>query len=277
LSHQKPACKYSSNGIPERSSTSGRDDHSGAADYSLGGGLAPQSRGGADAPHRDRQDRWEDGHGRHTDVRDHRGGGWAPESGNGRGQAATGRDRPAWSADGGRGHVDDAGGDRWWGPEHRRGGGCYPTAGASSAAGPRPARWDAVYDNDGPAPAPLELGVPGPVVTPIPGQPDIAHDWLLSASWKPPTPVTATEWRESLTSGQVVALFGYDPSSNSAAVGPREVTAAMVEYARVGLAGVVPPCLESSRTRAKRFNAALQRVLRQAGRPVHVWEYRSHD
>jgi len=92
-----------------------------------------------------------------------------------------------------------------------------------------------------------------------------------------PTPVTATEWRDSLTSGQVVALFGYDPSVNWAAVGPREVTAAMVEYARIGLAGVVPPCLKSPRTWTKRFLAALRRVLRQAGRPFHVWEYRSHD
>ena len=210
-------------------------------------------------------------------MRDDRRGCWEPGSGNGRGHTATVRERPAWSADGGRGHGDDAGGDRCWGPEHCRGGGSYSTAGASSAAGPRPARWDAVYDNDSPAPAPLELDVLGPVVTPLPGQPDIAHDWWLSAALAPPIPVTDTEWRDSQTSRQVVAFFGYDPSIHWAAVGPREVTAAMVEYARIGLAGVVPPCLESPRTRAKRFHAALRRVLRQAGRPVHVWEYRSHD
>ena len=138
-------------------------------------------------------------------------------------------------------------------------------------------RWDAGYDNDGPAPAPLELGVTGPVVTPIPGQPDIAYDWGLSASWTPPTPVTATKWRDSLTSGQVVALFGYDPSVNWAALGPREVTAAMLDYDRIGLAGVVPPCLKSPRTWAKWFHAALQRVLCQARRLVYVWEYCSHD
>jgi len=89
--------------------------------------------------------------------------------------------------------------------------------------------------------------------------------------------LTATEWRDSLTSGQVVAIFGYDPSVNWAAVGPREVTAAVVEYARIGLAGVVPPCLESPRTREKQLDAALRHVLRATGRSVHVWQYRSHD
>ena len=131
--------------------------------------------------------------------------------------------------------------------------------------------WDAGYDTDGPATAPVELGVTGPVVSPIPGQPDVAYDWWLSTSWTPPTLVTATEWRGSLSYGQVGALFGYDPSVNWTAVGPREITAAMVKYARIGLAGVVPPCLESPRTRAKQFHAALRRVLRKAGGPVHVW------
>ena len=123
----------------------------------------------------------------------------------------------------------------------------------------------------------MELGVAGPIVTPVPGQPDVAYDWWLSASWTPPTPVTATEWRDALTSGQVVALFGYDPSINWSEVGPCEITAAMVEYARIGLAADVPPCLEPPRTRAKRFHAALRRVLRKAGRPVHVWEFRRCD
>jgi len=89
--------------------------------------------------------------------------------------------------------------------------------------------------------------------------------------------VTATEWRDSLTSGQVVALFEYDPSINRSEVGPCEITAAMVEYARIGLAADVPPCLESPRTRSKRFHAALRRVLRKAGCPVYVWEYRRHE
>jgi len=89
--------------------------------------------------------------------------------------------------------------------------------------------------------------------------------------------VTATEWRDLLTAGHVVALFGYDPSVNWSEVGPCEFTAAMVEYARTGLAADVPSCLETSRTRAKRFHAALRRVLRKAGRPVHVWEYLRHD
>jgi len=60
-------------------------------------------------------------------------------------------------------------------------------------------------------------------------------------------------------------------------VGPCEIIAAMVEYARIGLAADVPPCLEPPQTRAKRFHAALRRVLRKAGRPVHVWEYRRCD
>jgi len=84
--------------------------------------------------------------------------------------------------------------------------------------------------------------------------------------------MTATEWRDSLTSGQVVALFGYNPSINWAEVGLREVTAAMVEYARIGLAGVVSPCRESPPTRATPFHAALRRVLRQAGCPANLWE-----
>jgi len=62
-----------------------------------------------------------------------------------------------------------------------------------------------------------------------------------------------------------------------AEVGPPELTAALVEYARIELAGVVTPCLETPRTRAKRFHAALRRVLRGAGRPVHGWEYRGRD
>jgi len=99
----------------------------------------------------------------------------------------------------------------------------------------------------------------------------------LFAPCTPPTPVKATEWRDSLMSGQVVALFGYDPYFNWSEVGPCEITAAMVEYARIGLAADVPPCLESPQTRAKRFHAALRRVQRKAGRPVHVWENRRHD
>jgi len=87
----------------------------------------------------------------------------------------------------------------------------------------------------------MELRVAGPVVTPVPGQPEVAYDWWLSAPWTPPTPVKATEWRVSLMSGQVVALFGYDPYVNWPEVGPCEITAAMVEYARIGLAADVPP------------------------------------
>jgi len=183
---------------------------------------------------------------------------------------AAGRDEPAWPSDGGQGRDGGVSGGCYGRPQYR------PTGDAAAPAGPRPARWDAVPANDGPAMAPMELGVAGPVVTPVPGQLDVACDWWLSASWTAPTLVTATEWRDSLTSGQVVALFGYDPSVSWSEVGPCEITAAMVEYARIELAADIPPRLESTRTRAKRFHTALRRVLRKAGRPVHVWQYRRH-
>jgi len=77
--------------------------------------------------------------------------------------------------------------------------------------------------------APLELGVAGPVVTPVPRQLDVAYEWWLSYLWEPPTPVTATAWRDSLTSGLVLAIFGHDAAVNWAEVGPPEITAAMVE------------------------------------------------
>ena len=64
---------------------------------------------------------------------------------------------------------------------------------------------------------------------------------------------------------------------NWAEVPPSEIPAGLVEYARSGLAGFVPPCLETPRTRAKRFHAAIRRVLRKAGRPVHEWAYRGRD
>jgi len=86
--------------------------------------------------------------------------------------------------------------------------------------------------------------------------------------------MTATAWRDSLRSGKVVALFGNDGAVNWAEVGPPQLTAALVEYARIGLAGVVTPCLETPGTRAKRYHAGLRRVFRGAGRPIHVWEYR---
>jgi len=117
----------------------------------------------------------------------------------------------------------------------------------------------------------------GPVATPVPGQPDVAYDWWLSSMWKPPAPMTATAWRDSLTSGKVISLFGHDGAVNWAEVGPPELTAALVEYARVGLAVFVAPCLETPRTPAKRFHASLRRVLRRAGCPAHVWEYRGRD
>jgi len=172
----------------------------------------------------------------------------------------------------------DAHDGRHWGSESLRDGGEYPAdAAGSGTRGLRSARWDAGPDNDGPPAALLELGIVGPVATPVPGQPDVAFVWWLSSLWEPPAPMTATAWRDSRTSGKVVALFGHDGAVNWAAVGPPELTAALVEYARIGLAGVVTACLETPRTRTKRFHAASRRVLREAGRPVHVWEYRGRD
>ena len=235
-----------------------------------GRGWASESGGGAAAPRRDHDERWEGGPGRRADVLDDRVWSAAGPS-DGRGYMADGPDEPAWPSDGGQGRDGGASGGCYGRSEYR------PAGDAAAPACPRPARWDAAPENDGPAMAPMELRFAGPVVTPIPGQPDVAYDWWLSTSWTPPTPVTATEWRASLTSGQVVALFGYDPSVNWSEVGPREITAAMIEYARIGRASDIPPCQESPRSRAKPFHAALRRVLRKTGRPAHVCEYRRHD
>jgi len=232
--------------------------------------------------------------GRHWDAQLQRDSGGYPTGGAGA-AAGSQRDAPAgslWDAeprrDGGgyptagagaaAGSQRDAHSGRQWGSESRRNGGGYPAdAVGTSTGGPRSARWDAGPGNDGQAAWLLELGIVGPVATPVPGQPDVAYDWWLCSLWEPPAPMTATAWRDSLTSGKVVALFGNDGPVNWAEVGPPERTAALIEYARIGLAGVVTPCLETPRTRAKRFHAALRRVLRGAGRPVHVWEYRGRD
>jgi len=165
---------------------------------------------------------------------------------------------PTGGAGAASGSQRDVRDGRHWRSESRRDGGEYPADAAGTATGgPRSARWVAGPDNDGPAAALLELGIVGPVATPVPGQPDVAYDWWLSSLWEPPATMTATAWRDSLTSGKVVALFGHNGAVNRAEVGPRELTAALVEYARIGLAGVVTPCLETPRTRAKRFHAAL--------------------
>jgi len=253
-----------------------------------GGGYPTAGAGAAAGSERDAHD------GRHWDAEPQRDGGGYPAGGAG---AASGsqRDAPAgrhWEAeprrDGGGYPTAGAGADagsqrdvrdgRHWGSESRRDGGEYPADAASTGPGcPRSARWDASPDNDGPPAALLELGIVGPVATPVPGQPDVAYDWWLSSLWEPPAPMTATVWRDSLTSGKVLALFGRDGAVNRAEVGPQELTAALVEYAHLGLAGVVTPCLETPRTRAKRFHDALRRVLRGTGRPVHIWEYRGRD
>jgi len=168
----------------------------------------------------------------------------------GRGYMAAGRDGPAWPSDGGQGRDGGARGGCYGWSEYR------PTDDAAVPAGPWPARWEAAPDTDGSAMAPMELGVVGPVVNPVPGQPDVAYDWWLSTSWTPSTPVMSTEWRDPLTSAQVVALFGYDSSVNWSEVGPCEITAAMVEYARIGLAADVPPAC-SPRGRARSGSTSL--------------------
>jgi len=193
--------------------------------------------------------------GRHWDAEPQSDGGGYPTGGAG---AAAGSQRDALAG-------------RHWEAESLRDGEEYPADAVGTASGgPRSARWDAGPDNDGPAAALLELGIVGPVATPVPGQPDVAYDWWLCLRWEPPAPMPAMAWRDSLTSGKVVALSGHDRAVNWAEVGPPELTAALVEYARIGLAGVVPPCLKTRRTRATRLNAALRRDLRRAGRPVHV-------
>ena len=71
---------------------------------------------------------------------------------------------------------------RHWGSESCRDGGEDPTDAAGTATGgPRSARWDAGPDNDGPAAALLQREIVGPVATPVPWQPDFAHDWWLSS------------------------------------------------------------------------------------------------
>jgi len=182
---------------------------------------------------------------------------------------------PTGGAGAAAGSQRDADDGRHCGSESRRDGGGYPADAVQTATGgPRCACWVDGPDNDGPAAALLELGIVGPVATPVPGQPDVALDWWLSSLWEPPVTLTATAWRDFLTSGTGVALFGHDGTVNWAEVGPPELTDALVEYARFGLFGVVPPCLETAQTQAKRFQAALWRVLCRAGRRVHVWEDR---
>jgi len=205
--------------------------------------------------------------------------------------------------DGGQGRGRDAHAGRHWGAEPQRDGGGYPTGGAGAAAGsqrnvcdgrhwrsdsrrdggespsdavgkatrgPRSALWDAGPDKDSPAAVLLELEIVGLVATPVPEQPDVAYDRSMSSLWEPPAPMTATAWLDSLTSGKVVDLLVHYRTVKWAEVSPQELTAALVEYGRIGLAGVVNACLETPRTREKRFHAALRCVLCGDGRPVHV-------
>jgi len=152
-----------------------------------------------------------------------------------------------------------------------------PTAGAGAAAGLRLARWDAGPDSDGRTLALWDPATAGPVLTPNFGQPDVASNWWLSLSRDPLSRVTTTVWREPLTSRIVVALLGHDSDVNWAEVGPPETSAAVVEYARIGLPGVIPLFLEYPRTRVRRVLAALWRVLRNESCRTHEWKYRGRD
>lgn len=118
------------------------------------------------------------------------------------------------------------------------------------------------------------MGIAGPVLTPVQGQRDAANDWWMSSRWDSPAPVTATACQDSLMSGKVVGLIWHDAPVNWAKVGALEIAGALVEYALIGSAGVVLPWLETRRTLAKRFHAALRRVLRNERHAVHVREYR---
>ena len=141
-----------------------------------------------------------------------------------------GGEHPTGGAGAAAGSQCDVRDGRHWGAEPRRDGREYPADAASTGTGgPRSARWDARADNDGPAAALLELGIVGPVATPVPGQPDVAYDWCLSSLWEPPAPMSATAWRDSRTSGKVVALFGHDGAVNMAKVRQPGLTAALEE------------------------------------------------
>jgi len=157
----------------ERWDATWRGDHAGTAGDRPVRGWASESGGGAAAPRRDRDERWKGGPGRRADVRDDRVWSAAGPS-DGRGYMAAGRDEPAWPSDGGQGRDGGASGGCYGRSEYR------PAGDAAALASPRPARWDAVSAT--PAMAPMELGVAGPFVTPVPGQPDVAYNWWLSAS-----------------------------------------------------------------------------------------------
>jgi len=88
---------------------------------------------------------------------------------------------PTAGAGAATGSQGDAPGGRQWDSEPRRDGRKYPTAGAGTAAGPRSALWDSGPDSDGPTAALLELGISGPVETPVPGKPDVANEWSVLA------------------------------------------------------------------------------------------------
>jgi len=167
----------------------GRDAHAGrhwdAAPQHDGGGYPTGGAGAAAGSQRDAPA------GRHWDAEPRRDGGAYPTAGAG---AAAGSQRDAhdgrhWDAepprDGGgypatragaaAGSQSDVRDGRHWGSASRRDGGEYPADAAGTGfGGARSARWDAGLDNDGPPAALLELGIVGPVATPVPGQPNVA-------------------------------------------------------------------------------------------------------
>jgi len=106
-----------------------RGDHADTAGDRPGRGWASESGGGAAAPRRDRDDRWEGGGpGRRADVRDDRVWSAAGPS-DGRGYMADGRDEPAWPSDGGQGRDGGASGGGYGRSESRPAGKAAAPAG----------------------------------------------------------------------------------------------------------------------------------------------------
>jgi len=194
-------------------------DYSGGAGADCGSGWPTNAGGGAVGARLDNGARWEGGDVRGADAGDPRTLPAASQD-DGRAHVASGRGGPKGRSDHGQGRRGDTPGGRQcapeplrdgggypaagagvaagspgdaysgrhWDSEPRREGGYYPTAGAGAAAGLRSARWNARGDSDGPATALPEVGIAGPVVTPVPGQQDVAYDGWLSSLWDPPSP-----------------------------------------------------------------------------------------
>jgi len=249
-----------------------RNDYSGAAGDGFGDGWAPESGGGAATSRYDREDRCGGTHGRHADTRDGRA--WpAACPADGRGHMAPGYDGPIWTYDGGQGHRPPLMGPgappRQWGIPDRWGQlGCR-SAPRALGCRVRQRRW-----RDGAARA---------------GRHGSCCDFYPEAAGRRSLSVVVRIVDAPYPGdGHGLARLAHVPAG-SRLVRVRPVHQLGRDGAPRGhrCHGRVRPhwarlrrpllCLESPRTRSKRFHAALWRVLRATGRPVHAWEYRSHD